>query len=394
MTLRVLAFHASAELYGSDRALLELVRGLQSDVLRFVVGLPRHGPLVDALRACGATVELGPLTVCGRATLAPRGLFGAVRDFPRSIAWARELVRRHASHVVHTNTIVVPAGAFAARAEGVPHVTHVHEILERPRWLARGLAHFVGSFSDVVVANSEATRSNLLACAPELARHCRVIHNGIPEFPPRPGVADEVAARRALGLELDAQWIVLVGRINALKGQALLLDAFERIAASRPRARVLFVGDAPPGQPRFVEALRARCTSSPFADRIVHLPFREDVDVALRAADLVAVPSTLPESFGLVAAEAMELERPVVAARHGGLREIVAHGETGILFAPGDADELARALAALLDEPHVARAFGRAGRVRRRERFTIERYCASFARTYEELALSRAEIAA
>jgi glycosyltransferase involved in cell wall biosynthesis len=387
----ILFFHASAELYGSDQTLLQLARGLDRERFRCVVALPRLGPLVEPLRAAGATVELGPLCVCGRATLAPRGLLSAARDLPRSIAWARALIRRHQPDVVHTNTIVVPPGAFAARAEGVPHVTHVHEIMLRPRWLARGLAGLFGGLSDVVVANSEATRSHLLGLDPRLERHARVVRNGVPEFAPRAGIACAADARRELGIDPDAAWIVLVGRVNALKGQALLLDAFERVADVRPDARLLFAGDAPPGQDRFVAELERRIAASRFRERVVRLPFRRDVDVLYRAADVVAVPSLLPESFGLVAAEAMTCERPVVAARHGGLLEVVEDGVTGLHFTPGDADELARALARLLDQPGFARELGQTGRARQRELFGVSRYCREFEALYAELAAARVQ---
>src|SRR5688500_7316287 len=123
----IVVFHASAELYGSDRTVLQLVEQLGTK--RFVVALPRAGPLVEALRDAGAPVEIGPLATFGRATLRPRGFLAAVRAWPASGRWARELLRRHSPSVVHSNTLVIQAGALAARGEGIPHLWHLHEIL-------------------------------------------------------------------------------------------------------------------------------------------------------------------------------------------------------------------------------------------------------------------------
>lgn len=79
-------------------------------------------------------------------------------------------------------------------------------------------------------------------------------------------------------------------------------------------------------------------------------------------ADICAVPSIWDEPFGLVAIEAMAAARPVVAARVGGLQDIVHHGETGYLFARGDAEALAQCLNLLLDRPELRQRMGAQGR--------------------------------
>jgi glycosyltransferase involved in cell wall biosynthesis len=375
----LLLFHASAELYGSDRTLLELARGLDRRRWRPVVALPRAGPLARELRAAGVVVEIGPVGTFGRATLTPGGLVRAAQGLPRSVAWARWLVRAHRPRLVHTNTLVVLCGALAARAEGLPHVWHVHEILERPRLVARALAHTVAGLSQSVVCNSHATAANLCSLAPALAGRCSVIHNGIADFERRPTRAE---ARTALGLASDEACVALVGRINRSKGQALLLEACARLRSRHPRISVLFCGDAPPGQPEHLEALDAEIARSPLADRVRILPFREDIELVYAAADVVAVPSTAPESFGLVAVEAMSLARPVVAAAQGGLLEIVADGETGLLFPVRDAAALATAISALLSDPVRAGRLGRAARERQQQRFALARYLREFEELY------------
>lgn len=378
----ILFFHASAELYGSDRTLLQLAEGLDPARWRRVVALPREGPLADALRTAGAEVEIGPVGTFGRATLRPRGLWRAASEFPRAVSFARALVRRHRPVLVHSNTLVVLSGAIAARRERVPHVWHVHEILQRPRWIAHALARTVARLSTHVVCNSAATAANLAAFAPDLARLTRVVPNGCAEFAPRPELADAGAARRALGLAADAPTLALVGRVNAWKGQALLLRACARLRPDFPRIQVVLAGSAPPGQAHFETALEAQIDALDLRARVTRLPFRADVELVHAAADIVVVPSLLPEPFGLVAVEAMSLARPVVAARHGGLAEIVVDGETGLLFAPGDEAELARSLRVLLADPARAHRLGAAGRERQRALFSVARYVRDFDALY------------
>ena len=90
----VLYLHGSADLYGADRTLLQLVQGLDSKRYRAVVALPKSGPLVAELEQAGAQVVFGPLGVGGRASMNPRGLLRLAFELPRSIAFVRKLVKR------------------------------------------------------------------------------------------------------------------------------------------------------------------------------------------------------------------------------------------------------------------------------------------------------------
>jgi glycosyltransferase involved in cell wall biosynthesis len=104
-------------------------------------------------------------------------------------------------------------------------------------------------------------------------------------------------------------------------------------------------------------------------------------------ASVVAVPS-LGEGFGMVALEAMERGRAVVASSVGGLPEIVSDGETGLLVPAGDAEALAEAVVAVAGDTERARAMGAAGRRRAVEAFSQERCTERVAALYRE-ALAR-----
>jgi phosphatidyl-myo-inositol dimannoside synthase len=102
-----------------------------------------------------------------------------------------------------------------------------------------------------------------------------------------------------------------------------------------------------------------------------------------RRAAVVAVPSRR-EGYGVVCAEAMAHGRPVVASAVGGLLDLVAHGETGLLVPPGDAKGLREALTWLLSDGDLRRRMGEAGRARARERLSWERATAETLRAYED----------
>jgi glycosyltransferase involved in cell wall biosynthesis len=104
----------------------------------------------------------------------------------------------------------------------------------------------------------------------------------------------------------------------------------------------------------------------------------------LQTADVFVLPS-IQEGLSLSALEAMALGKPVVACRVGGTPEVVVDGETGLLVAPGEPRELARALEQLLAHPDEARAMGEAGKRRVREAFDLEQMVSKIEQVYRGL---------
>jgi glycosyltransferase involved in cell wall biosynthesis len=113
------------------------------------------------------------------------------------------------------------------------------------------------------------------------------------------------------------------------------------------------------------EAGLREAVSAAGLDAVVRFePFREDTAPLYRWADVVAVPSRLPESLGRVAIEAMAYGRPPLVARIGGLPEVVEDGVTGWVVPPNDANALARTIGDIVNEPDTLRRYGSAARAR------------------------------
>jgi glycosyltransferase involved in cell wall biosynthesis len=367
--LTVLFVHQSADLYGSDRVLLEAATALQDAGGHAIVAVPEDGPLVAELRRRGIETAVlpGQLLKLQRATLTPRGLLALAGALPKALAALDACVAGRPVHLVQSNTLAVLAGVAWAAWRAVPHLWHVHEIVERPRVMAWAFPWLLRVAAGQVVCNSRATCHWLVSAQPRLAGRTQVVLNGVPDLQllaaaAAPRVADLQQAFRPPGTHVA---IGLVGRINRMKGHQLLLDAAERLHHQGIRHfSLVFAGSPPAGQPQWQEALQQRIAASPLAGRVLCLGFVPDMAPVYAALDIVCVPSTEAESFGLVATEAMSAGRPVVAAATGGLPEIVSHGHTGLLHAPGDADALAQALALLLADPARCQVLGAAGRLR------------------------------
>lgn len=372
--LSVLVVHSSAELYGSDKSLLDFAR-LRPAHIALTVVLPEDGPLVPALRACGAEVVVGEVCKLQRVMLSPAGLWRLLRAAAGSLRFMRGLHRQRQFQLVYSNTVAVFGGALFARRHGLPHVWHVREIVVGSPALSLLFRKLVRCLSQTAICNSNQTRSWIADGDPLRAARYLAVWNGVDVAAQ---TVDREAARRSLGAAPGEVLFVLVGRINAWKGQQLLVQAFAAMVrqgvAGQGGLRLAIVGSAFAGQEHWLRQLQAAVAASGCAEQIVVQPFRSDVEAVWAAADVVVVPSTDPEPFGRVAVEAMAFARPVIAAAHGGLVEIVQQGITGLLVPPGDAPALTNAMAALAADPSLRAAMGQAGLARQRAVFSVQGY--------------------
>lgn len=359
----MLFVHQSSDLYGSDKVLLDLVVRNRTAGGHPIVLLPGPGPLADALRQHDIEVHSTPLCLLGRASLSPSGLLALPLTLWRSLRRLDRLLAGKRIDRVHSNTLAVLSGAFWARRHHLPHDWHVHEIIEQPVVARKFLAWLTEKMSDRVICVSQAVRQNLLRDRPGLADKATVRWNTLT----RPVAPDAQAAqqfRQEQHIQPHEVLITLAGRFNRWKGQHLLLDAAERLLPRHLPVKYLLLGSPPSGQPQFETSLRQRIAATPLKEQVIMLPFDHEIWEIWDASDIVVVPSTEPEPFGLVAIEAMAAGKPVVAADHGGLAEIVLHQETGLLFSPGNAAELADALHRLIISPQDRAHMGAAGKQR------------------------------
>src|SRR5262249_5591200 len=155
--------------------------------------------------------------------------------------------------------------------------------------------------------------------------------------------SDRAAARAALHWD-GAPVVLAVGSLTPVKNHAGLVEAFARVTAALPEARLVIAGDGP-----LRAALQAQADALP-GGRVALLGDRDDVPRLLAAAD-VFVLSSRSEGLSLSLVEAHGAGRACVATDVGGNGEVLVHGETGLLVPPGEPAALADALLALLRDP-------------------------------------------
>jgi glycosyltransferase involved in cell wall biosynthesis len=340
--------------------------------------LPERGELAPLLEESGVEVVSRPLAVLRRTGPAP---FTTARRLMADRRELTALAREHSAALVHSNTSVVLAGQAAARGAGVPHVLHVREI-----YAGAGGAAAAALWP---LMRRRLVRADALLCISRAvaeqfgsASNVQVLHDGLPRVSAR---ADRAIARDALGLPPGAFAVALVGRVSDWKGQDVLARALAEPALAEIGAVGLVAGDPFPGNERSELRLRELAASLGLGERLRLLGFREDIETVLGAADVLAVPSTRPEPLGLVALEGAAAGLPVVASDHGGVREAVRHGETGLLVPPGDTAALAGALRLLADDPDLAGRLGAAGAELVRTDFGRERMLDKVQDVYDRL---------
>jgi glycosyltransferase involved in cell wall biosynthesis len=250
-----------------------------------------------------------------------------------------------------------PHAVFApvVRSAGLRFVHFVHGEVTGRHWLERWAARIP---PDLVVANSRFTAGSAATLFPDTPSE--VVYPPVPA----PDVPGHEESRRRVRAELttsdEAVVILMVSRIESLKGHAVLLDALSQIR-DIPGWMCWVVGGAQrPHEVELLASLRRQADALGVADRVRFAGPRADVLAVMAAADVYCQPNTGPEGFGLTFVEALYAGLPVVTSSFGGAAEIV-DGTCGLLTAPVDAAAVAAALRDLIQDPSHRRMLGAAG---------------------------------
>jgi alpha-maltose-1-phosphate synthase len=298
------------------------------------------------------------------------------------------------AQLVHSHTWYANlAGHLAAMLYGIPHVMTMHSLEVLRPWKAEQLGggYRLSSWcerdsataADAVIAVSDGMRADILTAYPEIpAERIHVIRNGIDttEYAPDPGT--EVLEK--FGVDLTRPYVIFVGRITRQKGVPVLLRAASQLV---PEAQLILcagAADTPELLAEVTELVDGLQASRSGVLWIAEMLPRPELVQLLTHATVFAIPS-LYEPLGIVNLEAMACETAVVGSRTGGIPEVVADGETGLLVPPGDPGQLAEALNALLRDPDRAQAMGQAGRKRAVAEFGWQAIAAQTAALYAKL---------
>jgi glycosyltransferase involved in cell wall biosynthesis len=347
VSLRVVHVAKVAGISGSENHLLLLLpalreRGHDVRLVMLHEGEPGAAELATRLEAEGVPVERLRL----RTTIDP-------------VVFARlaRAVRRLRPDVLHTHLVHADFhGLPAGRLTSVPLLVSTKHGFNPFRGGKAFAAadRAVARLADVHVAISTGLARYLAEREGFDEKSFEIVHYGI--APGQPPPAPPRAPRLAV-----------VGRLIPIKGHVVLLDALVRVRREVPEVTLELAGDGP-----LEQELRATVERLGLAGCVTFLGRVAPPTPVYERAEILVVPS-LGEGFGMVALEAMERGRAVVASDVGGLPEIVEAGVTGLVVPPRDAPALADAILELARDPARAAAFGAAGRERALSAFSQDR---------------------
>lgn len=279
----------------------------------------------------------------------------------------RQIIREEKVDLVHARSRAPAWSAWAAaKGKGVPFVTTYHGAYSGT-WGLKRAYNSVMARGDLVIANSEWIAAHIAEVHGIDPARIVTIPRGVDldAFDPAAVAPARVEAlRKAWGLEGDTRLVLLLpGRLTSWKGQGLALEALGLLSPEERAGLVLILAGDAQGRDSYVSDLEHRITRLDLTGQARIVPHVTDMPAAYLAAGLVLAPSTRPEAFGRVAAEASAMARPVIVADHGGARETVIEYETGTRTEPGSAPALAGAIRAMLSVGPASRAsMGRQGR--------------------------------
>ena len=364
---------------GAERVLRSFLSLLDASGFRAVLAVPRQA---EALRGefgdlgC-PLVELPPMTQPAGRSVAEVLRLGFSLLRLNLACWL--MLRRERPDVVYVNSIfALHFAALPARICGVPLVYHEHNLVsqrEASLW-HRLFPRLVRSAARVIAISGAVGETLRRVGVP--SERVEVVHNGIAHAPQSPKAARDPASRPGFA-------IAQVANLHRWKGHETSLRALALLADRVPDARLVFYGRTQEAD--FGRELRDMATELGLSGRVEFAGFVSDVEERLPGFDCLVVAS-YGEPFGLVVLEAMRAGIPVVGSRAGGVPEIIRHGENGLLFDVGDAEDLAKCFERIARDPELARSLAQSGLRTVREEFSAERQARSIEAVLERAASS------
>ena len=317
-------------------------------------------PMADELRALGVPVECLNIKHLRQLNAIPR---------------LTKNLKSIGADLVHTQLEAANIlGNISAKLLRLPSVCTIH-VMPSPDVKTKTKLHqkvewfTLRHFCDCVIAVSEEARRYHLAISGASETQVTTIYNGIDmtPFSNMDSAQERSSVRAELEIPPEADVLVTVAVLRPPKGIQYMIRAMPSILASHPNTYYLIVGSGEHRKALVEEAGKARVS-----ERVIFAGMQKDVPRLLAASDIFVLP-TLTEALPTVLAEAMAARLPLIASRVGGVPEMIAEGQNGLLVKPEDIEGLSRACIRLLKKRDERAAMGTEGWGIVNQKFTIER---------------------
>ncbi|MFC1488299.1 glycosyltransferase family 4 protein [Thermodesulfobacteriota bacterium] len=364
MSLRILFFnHVETLEGGAERSLIDLLENLPKEKFEPFVVTPGEGDFSHACKKRGIKCDFHPSVWWVTNTNLDAWLYG-MRRLPEAVEKIRQIIREKNIDVVHTNSSVAPAAAFAAALENKPHVWHVREFLSHEDLGLTAGPVSPDNLKDLILAMS----SRVIVISQALAKEYMINENNEKKIITIP---DGIDYRKFENCNKSKENIVLsIGATSAAKGLEDLIETAKIIHAKRKDVQFCVIGHVYPS--RYKTGIQNKLREKGLSGHVYLLGYQEDVVPYMSRAKVFCLPSR-SEGMSRVILEAMAAGLPVVSTDSGGPRDIVVDGQTGFLSPVGDPEMMADNLFKILSDDHLAEQMGNYGKVRARENFDLRK---------------------
>lgn len=368
--MRVLLISHSAALYGAQRSLLDLAIGLRKAKIEVVATVPEKGPLMDLLQRAQIEVRMLPC----RNWVNSRGTYHWARKYviaKRQANKAAVWISQDRFDIIHTNSLVTPVGAMAAKKVKLPHIWHVREGMPpAPDFFFLSfdkVREFINETTTAMIGISQHSCEGMREFCPE--EKIRLIYNGPLDsslinrpLPPKQTVGSPIR-------------VLCVGRSGEAKGHDVAAKAVAKLRAMGIPVTLTIAGEIPE---TFEKKLKLILPEG------LELPgFVAEPTELYQTHDILAMASK-QEAFGRVTVEAMASGCVVVGSASGATPELIGHNVTGVLVQPEIDEALAEGILGLRNDQDLYESLRSAAHKDAYSRFTRERYADEVADLYRK----------
>lgn len=375
---KILFLHSGAELYGADQILLATVSEINKNEFEPIVVLPNNGPLVDLLKKNNIRVEIIPYPIIRRKYFNVKGILMYSKEYFKACKKLKKLINDEKIEYVHNNTIAVLEGTYLKKHCNIKLISHVHEMIESPKIVAKYLYKIHLKYCDKMVVVSNAVRNYIESFGLKNTNKICVIHNGIKSMDYNEKYRNVFL--KEYGIPDNAFVVAIVGRINAIKGQDHFIKAMHQVIKKNSDAYGVIIGDAFKGQEWRIEELKKSIEKE---KNIIYCGFRNDINHLYSAFDLLVVSSVQKDSFPTVVLEAMSCGVPCVAYKCGGVEEMIVNNKNGYLVDQGNIDELSRRIQDMVINKEKNKSFKNNCVAIFNDNYTTHQYIKNIEKIYE-----------
>jgi glycosyltransferase involved in cell wall biosynthesis/peptidoglycan/xylan/chitin deacetylase (PgdA/CDA1 family) len=362
----VLHIISSLPAHGAEQLLLDMLENADHTRFRFLVcTVAGGGPLVEEIRRRGTEVFV----------------FQKRFRFDASILLKlKRLIQQEKVDLVHTHLFTADAwGRLAAVWAGVPAmVRSAHNSDIWKRWSHRIVDSMLLRRTCKIIAVSDSVKEYLKSLENVPEEKIVTVTNGINtkrfEKP-----VDTDAIKESLGIRRTDRVIGIMGRLEAVKGHHVFLEAAQQLTLKHDALRFLIVGDGP-----LRAELKEKVDHSNLREKVIFTGLRRDIPDLMKILDCLVLPSTR-EGLPIVLLEAMAAGVPIVATTVGGIPEVISNDVHGKLIAPNDSSALVTAVDWILNHPEQAQEMVGRARARVASDYSVARTARQIEAVYEEV---------